>query len=197
MTATTPESQLIDEFLPSYDVTERHEVDVRAPVERVFGAVRSLDLRGSLITRWLFLLRGLPALLDARGRRGRGLGLTLEGLLENGFILLGERPNRELLLGVVGKFWRPTGDIQRLDADGFRRFDTPGYAKAVWNFTVAPGAPAVSRLATETRVQCLDESSRRKFRQYWLLIEPFSGLIRKEAVEAIKRKSEEAPIPNP
>lgn len=181
---------LMDEYLPRYDLTEQHELVVQAPPERIYPAVRELDLRGSLITRWLFLLRGLPAVLDARGKRGRGLGLTLEGLLENGFVLLGERPQEELLLGVAGRFWTPSGDIQRLDAETFRRFNAPGFAKAAWSFSLHPQTATETRLATETRVQCLDEVSRRKFRQYWLLIGPFSGLIRREALDAIKRKAE-------
>jgi hypothetical protein len=45
-------------------------------------------------------------------------------------------------------------------------------------------------LATETRVLCLDDSSRRKFKLYWTLIAPFSGLIRNEALRVVKRAAE-------
>jgi hypothetical protein len=60
LTANTP--TLIDEFLPAYDVAERHQVEVRARIERVYDAVRSLDLGSSGVVRMLFWLRDLPAL---------------------------------------------------------------------------------------------------------------------------------------
>lgn len=184
---------LIDDFLPAYDVTERHTILVRAPGERVYAAVRELDLSGSRIIRALFLLRGLPVLLThRRGRRPPPLGLGLEGLLESGFVLLGERPGEELLLGLVGRFWSAGGGLQRVDVEGFRSFDRAGFAKAAWDFQLTPHGVGETRLSTETRVLCLDAASRRRFRLYWLLIRPFSGLIRRIILGQIKRRAEEA-----
>jgi hypothetical protein len=183
---------LIDDFLPGYHATERHEILIEAPPERVYAAVREMDLSGSRLIRGLFLLRGLPALLTGRSREGSPLGVTLEGLLRSGFVLLGERPGEELLLGLVGRFWTVTGDLQRLDADGFRRFERHGFAKAAWNFHLAPAAEGKTRLSTETRVLCTDEESRRRFRRYWLLIRPFSGLIRRIMLREIRRSAETA-----
>jgi hypothetical protein len=126
---------LIDEFAPAYDMVERHQTDVHAPVERVYEPVRNLELTGSRTFRWLFLLRELPASLRFAGRGSGRLGLTLDALLRSGFILLGEKPQQEILLGLVGRFWAPSGCIQWLDADGFRCFSRSGYAKAIWNIT--------------------------------------------------------------
>lgn len=180
---------LIDDFMPVYDVTERHQIEVRAPIEEVYSAVRSLDLRDSRLVRLLFRLREFPGLFASR-HSARTLGLTLEGLLENGFILLGEQPPREILLGVIGRFWTASGCIRRLDADGFAAFDELGYAKAAWNFSLSQIDAGTTKLATDTRVLCKDESSRRRFRLYWFFIAPFSGLIRREALRAIRRSSE-------
>jgi hypothetical protein len=182
---------LIDEFLPVYDTVARHQIDIHSSAERVYAAARKLDLRGSAWIRWLFRLRGIPALFFSRVQsRQKGLGLTLEGLLKNGFILLDESPPAEIVLGLVGKFWTSSGCIQRLDAAGFSNFTMPNYAKAVWNFSLAPQADGITRLFTETRVLCLDEASRRRFRLYWTFIRPFSGVIRMEALRAIKRQAE-------
>ena len=126
---------LIEEFAPAYDMVERHQTDVHAPVERVYEPVRNLELTGSRTFRWLFLLRELPASLRFAGRGSGRLGLTLDALLRSGFILLGEKPQQEILLGLVGRFWAPSGCIQWLDADDFRCFSRSGYAKAIWNFT--------------------------------------------------------------
>lgn len=169
----------IDLFAPHYDVAERHQTLIRAPTERVYQAVRSLDLSRSRLVRSLFRLRGMSDEC-----------LTLDGLLKMGFVLLDEVPNRELVLGLVGRFWLPSGEIQIVEAKDFRSFERSGYAKAVWNFSVEPQGAGVTRLATETRVFCLDEQSRRKFRLYWLFIMPFSGIIRREALRAVKRAAE-------
>lgn len=48
---------LIDEFMPSFDVAERHGIVVRAPAERAYAAIRSVDLSRSLLVRSLFALR--------------------------------------------------------------------------------------------------------------------------------------------
>jgi hypothetical protein len=181
---------LIDDFLPTYDVTERHQISIKASLQQVYAAVRNLDLRGSRLIRWLFLWRGLPALLSSRNKSLRGLGLTFDGLLKSGFILLGETPQHEIALGLVGKFWTAAGCIQRLDAADFMNFTTPGFAKAAWNFSLALLPEGGTKLSTETRVLCLDEASRRRFRFYWLFIRPFSGLIRLEALRAVKQMAE-------
>jgi hypothetical protein len=119
----------------------------------------------------------------------------LRDLIAGGFILLGERPAEEILLGVVGRFWTPLGGIKRMDAEAFRVFASPGYAKAVWNFSLSARAEVVTSLATETRVLCLDDASRRRFKLYWAFIAPFSGAIRMAALRSIKRAAE-AKMPN-
>ena len=193
LTANTP--TLIDELLPTYDVAERHHVEVRAPIEQVYAAARRLDLGGSGVVRMLFWLRGLPALFlrpSNRDQAGR-LGLTLDALLDSGFVLLDERPNEELVLGLVGRFWTPSGEIQRLTPKGFRDFQRPGYAKAVWNFSLSGWAEGTTLLATETRVLCLDTTSRKRFLPYWAFVGRFSGLIRRQILRSIKRQAEGLP----
>jgi hypothetical protein len=185
---------LIDAFLPEYDAAERHQILIGATCERVYQAVRTLDLGQSRPVRWLFALRELPRLLA--GNRGRNATrCTLDSLLDSGFILLGEDPPREILLGVVGKFWTLTGGLVRLDAKGFHRFNQPGFAKAAWNFSTAEGNRGETLLKTETRIFCLDAVARRQFRVYWFFVRPFSGWTRREALRWSKRAAEAAPTP--
>ena len=181
---------LIDDFLPMYDVAERHAIDVSAPVEPVYAATRKLDLSSSILARFLFWLRKVPGWLFFRRSGQKQLGLNMEGLLKSGFILLGEKPHEEIVLGLVGRFWTAQGDLQSLDSDGFQRFQERGYAKAASNFSLSCPAQGVTRLTTETRVLCLDAHSRRRFRLYWLFVRPFSGMVRKEALRAVKREAE-------
>jgi hypothetical protein len=106
-----------------------------------------------------------------------------------GFVVLAEDAEREIVLGLIGRFWTRSPQIQSLPPEDFIGYNQPGLAKAVMNLAFLPGADGIVRLTTETRVHCLGEASRRSFRRYWLLVGPFSGLIRKEWLRLIKRRS--------
>lgn len=171
---------LIDDFLSTYDFAEHHDIEVEASAGRAWSAAKELNLGRSVVARALFLARGL-------GLRT----LTLNGLLDYGFVVLGERVNEELLLGLVGRFWLPTGGVVRIAADEFQAFDKPGHAKVAWNFAI-DAHMGKSQVSTETRIACIDETARRWFSLYWMVVRPFSGIIRQEALRAIKRQAEEA-----
>ena len=185
-------ASLIDAALPRPHVVSCHATTVRASPERTYAAVRAVELRGAPLTRALMALRSLPALLSRSAPPSARPGMTLDGLLRSGFVLLGERPGEELLLGLVGRFWTAGGGIERVSPAEFHAWDRPGYARAAWNFTVAAEADGHSRLATETRVRCTDEVSARWFRRYWRLVGPFSGLIRREMLWTLRRGVEAA-----
>lgn len=185
---------LIDDWMPAYDAVERHSTLVDASAERVWAVAQSLDLSRSPIVRVLFAMRSLGGIFAPR-RKERALGTTMEGLKASGFVLLEQRPNEEFLMGLVGRFWRIDGGIVRVTAEEFRAFDRPGYATAAWNFTLAPETGRM-RLATETRVRCTDDASRRAFLRYWRLVGPFSALIRIEMLRTLRRAADH-PAPSP
>jgi hypothetical protein len=182
---------LIDDFMPTFDVSERHHTMVQAPAERTYEATRRLDLARSRVVRALYTARGIP--LMVRRRRPRPRAMTLDDLVQSGFVWLGQDPDRELVLGVVGTFWKPMGGVRRIEASEFAAFDEPGVAKAAWNFRVIPDGDDRSFVLTETRVRVPDDASRRKFVLYWAVIGSFSGVIRKQALMLIKRDAERAP----
>jgi hypothetical protein len=182
---------LIDDFMPSFDVSERHHTLVLASAERAYTSARHVDLARSKVVRGLFRARGLTALVRQRRRRPRPRSMTLDDLMGSGFVWLGEDPGREFVLGLVGTFWRPNGGVSRVDPSEFAGFEEPGQAKAVWNFRVVPDGEDRSFLTTETRVIVPDESSRRKFLLYWAAIGPFSGVVRKQALALIKADAEQ------
>ncbi len=171
---------LIDEFLPEYDFNETHDIEIRATAKTVYRALNEVDLCESAVIRWLFRLRGMPT-----------KKMTLREMRRLGFEMLGESENRELLLGLAGRFWTIKGDLRKINSRNFREFDEKGFAKAVWNFSLEE-TNGETRLMTETRIKCLDAKSRRSFGFYWTLVQPFSALIRKEMLKTIKRKSENA-----
>jgi hypothetical protein len=180
---------LIDEFMPVYDFDEKHETIVRTSAETVYTALNSFDFNESFIIRWLFRLRGLASKSACDSDEQV---LTLRDMTKFDFVVLGEKPNEEIVFGLVGKFWKPTGNLQKIEAGDFLAFNESGYAKAAWNFVLTESAAKETRLTTETRVQCTDDASCSQFGFYWTFIKPFSGWIRREALRLAKEKAEAA-----
>jgi hypothetical protein len=180
---------LIDEFIPTYDFNEKHETIVRASAKTVYAALNSFDFNESAIIRWLFRFRGLTSKnsCDATTRV-----LTLRDITKFDFVVLGEKPNEEILFGLVGKFWKPTGNLRKIETEDFLAFNENGYAKAAWNFALTESTAKETRLTTETRVYCTDDASCLQFGFYWTFIKPFSGWIRQEALRLAKEKAEAA-----
>lgn len=174
-------------YLPTYDVRSAHEIWVAAPAVNTYQAARHLDMGGSLTVAGLAAIRGLPHLLSGKMRARRSI--TLETLLELGFTVLDEERPSLLVLGAVGRFWRPDSGLVRIAPEEFGSFHEPGYAKGVVGFLVEQRGEG-SLLTTETRVACMDASARRRFSFYWRLIGPFSGLIRRIMLEEVKRSAE-------
>ncbi len=178
---------LIDRFMPIFDVSERHEMLIHARPDRTYAALRRMDLARSVPVRLLFVLRGLPLLL----RRRPWPSLTLQDFQQGGFVLLGEDPGVEIVLGVVGQFWNLSGgERPRVTSGDFLGFDRPGFAKATWNFRLEPLDASWTRISTETRVMVMGAAARTKFLRYWKVVGPFSSFIRRQALRLIKRDAE-------
>ena len=116
--------------------------------------------------------------------------MSLAGLEKMGFVMLEQRPPEALILGLIGKFWTVHGSLQKFKPEEFITKDWKGQALATWSFELEPVSKNQTRLTTETRVLCPDVRSKKRFKLYWTLIEPFSGWIRKEILLAIKRQVE-------
>src|SRR5438045_5658007 len=178
---------LIDSFAPNPDAVETHRIAINASPEVVYRALWTADL-GNPVIKLLLGLRMLPGLISRGfGAPPRNQVITLQTLIDSQFGLLAEEPNHEVLFGVTGRFWRPTGNVSPFDRASFNSPVPPGIARAVWSFSVEPGDNGQTILSTETRVICGDRISRRKFRAYWFFVQPFSGLIRRMMLRAVRR----------
>jgi len=191
---------LLDDYLPEFDVRASYATRVAASRERVYASlwIANFDYWG--VTRALYAIRTLPSFLARPRETSRRFRdelfwepFTLDAMLSEGFTLLEERPGEELLLGTVGRFWRARGELCATSADRFRAPAPAGTAKAAWNFEVSTRADGATELRTETRVLCADAATRRRFRAYWMLIKPFSGLIRQEMLAAVRSAAESGP----
>ena len=177
----------LDELMPRPDVSARYQTRVRASLERTRTAMREADFSQLPLTRLLMGLRKL----GWRRQTAEKAASQEERLRATGFIAIPTGSENEVVLGVVGRFWRPdSGTVCGLAAEEIIAFEREGFAKAMWNFTVERESESVTCLATETRVVAYGASARRKFRAYWLLVGPFSGLIRKEMLRMVKRRAE-------
>lgn len=168
----------IESYAPRYDAIETHSIEIAAPPDVVYRAIRTTDFSASPVIRTLMFLRTLK-------RAPKRRATTLQTLTAAGFGVLEEIPDRELIVGVTGRFWRPTGNVLPFDREHVSH-PVPGTAFGVCNFAVTPHEGGTT-LSTETRVVCADAASRRKFRAYWFFIGPFSALIRRVMLRAVKR----------
>lgn len=181
---------LIDSFAPSPDAVETHSILINAPRETVYRALWTADLGHSLIIKSLLALRSVPAFIAHSRAMPRNRQITLQTLIDSGFGLLAEKPDEEIVLGITGRFWRPAGNVSPFNRPDFDRPVAAGFARGVWNFSVSEKVPGQTVLTTETRVTCGDPASRRKFLAYWIVVRPFSGLIRLIMLKNVRKTAE-------
>ena len=154
----------LDAFLPAYEFSTRHMVSVTVDPIRADRALRDVTFKEVPLVRALLLARGLGL---------RKAEDTVLGTMVPRATVLEDVPGEGLVLTLSGQFWRLRG----------RGPEAP--ATAVIDFRALPGS-----LATETRVHVPDPVSRRKFRHYWRIVRPVSGLIRMGVLRAAKRRAE-------
>jgi len=178
----------IDDFLPVYDLSADYGIRINAAASVVYECLLRADFNELWVVRLLMSLRTGRRI--PRNQNSGGLRRCLQG---TGFVLLADVPEKEIVLGVAGKFWRfDGGRCLDLAPGGFTEFSRPGYAKAVWDFRLNPESSRSTVLSTETRIQCFGAEALRKFRAYWSFVGPFSGLIRKAILKQAKAKAESA-----
>ena len=195
-----PEAMLLDRYLPLYDVTETHAVVIDADTELTWQAVRRSDLSRSAVIRVLLELRSLPnrlqGVLKRRPSEPSRPPLTFDDMERAGFLLLGEWPGHEIVFGSVVQPWKAVTDDEpapQVAAGRFAEFDTPGYVKVAFNIRVEPYGSGRALITTETRTAATDSTSLHRFARYWMLVGPFSALIRRLMLRIVKSDAERRP----
>jgi hypothetical protein len=180
---------LIDQFLPRYDFAVTHAGVFRTAPQRCYQAAHGLDLLQDPVVRTLLGIRALPQRFAGRlsgtaDVRVAGPPLrrfSLEDMIGPplGWTLLGEEPGAEIVLGQIGRPWKPAGASEGapIAAPAFAPFDGPGFAKIAFSLRVQPYGVTSSLLIMETRVALTDAQSLRRFSRYWKLAGPFIRLI--------------------
>ena len=161
----------LDELLPDFDVHEVHAVELPLAPEEAVERVLALRLTSDPVVRALFKLRGL---------RGSG---TVGDLLRGGRFQELARTPTEIVLGLSGRPWHPRGALAPFAET------RPGTVRMAIDFR-AEAIHGGSRLSTETRIAAVDAGALRRFRAYWLVVGPFSALIRRRWLAAVRRDVE-------
>jgi hypothetical protein len=200
------EFELADEFLPVYDVSDAVAMVIDAAPGPTWDALMAADLievgRRRPLVGALGALRALPDVV-AHALHGESVPrppkrLTLRDTAnlpagDGGWVLLGERPGREIALGLVGKFWRPVIPYAAVDADRFRTFAEPGYAKTVYALAVRPLDDARTMLSAVMRTATTDEHARQWFRRYWTLgVGPGAHVLVNALLDVVREDVERA-----
>jgi len=171
-------TMLIDDFIPQYHFREHHQTIIPAPADAVRRAAVEWQPASSFLWRSLLRLRGL----------GTPRGTLREWAQANGFLCLADTED-EIVYGQAGRFWATDERgslVSPKRVEEFRALNDPRCAVAVMNVRVDSVGTDCACLYTETRVRAFSHGARRRFRLYWLLIRPFSGLLRRAMLNGIK-----------
>jgi hypothetical protein len=164
----------LDDWLPSFDIREHHERLIDGSPEETLRTVLATPVAPDWIVRTLFGLRGLGA-----GRE------SIQTFASTGGFLTLERTPTTLVFGLAARLQgRPRRAASRQQWLDWR---APG-VKIIGDFRAQAAGPGRTRLTTETRVWMQDRLSHLVFRLYWLVVGPFSALIRRRWLRAISAR---------
>ncbi len=186
---------VLDDVLPVYRHCDRHTTHIGTPPEVVWSALHAVSNHDLRLTSLLMSVRTLPTRLPGGGPSRDGAPADrgfIEAFLERGFRALRVDPPSTLVAGAAGQPWRLTGGeyADVVDLEGFLAFGRPGFVLMATSFELDE-LRCGTRLSTETRVQPTDAAAARAFRPYWWAIRGGSGLIRRDVLQAVRRRAEQ------
>ncbi len=185
-----PVAPALDGIMSNYEFGEHHELQISAPPERVYAAVRAVTAEEIRLFRLLTWLRsprwpgtGRENILNPAADRP-----ILDVALGTGFVLLHDAPGHAVVVGAIvccgpRRPPRTAEDFQKAQGS---------LARAVMSFELEP-RDGGTRLVTQTRIQATDAAAERSFAAYWRVIYPGSAVIRWMWLRAIRDRAEAGP----
>jgi hypothetical protein len=179
---------LLDQFMPEYEVADRHSVRVMALPEVTLAAAATVGLQQSPVVRAIFKAREM--ILGSQPDTATRPTALIAEVQSLGWRILTEKPGREIVIGAVTRPWMADVVFRGLPPGEFRAFREPDYVKIIWMLRADPVNPTESIFRTETRVVATDAAARRKFRWYWARFSAGIVLIRYVLLRQVKTEAE-------
>jgi hypothetical protein len=186
----TAHTARLDDWMPRWQIGERHIIPIAAPPEKVFAAIHAVRADDIFLFRTLIAIRqcgqsGPESIMNAPEQKP-----ILDVATQTTFVLLAEEPPREIVIGTVVAAPPQARASGRLTSELFQKKLPPGVALATMNFLVTPDDRGGSIVSTETRIYANSKAAARRFSIYWRVIHPGSDIIRRMWLRAIKQRAE-------
>jgi hypothetical protein len=186
----TAHTARLDDWMPRWQIRERHIIPIAAPPEKVFAAIHAVRADDIFLFRTLIAIRqcgqtGPESIMNAPEQKA-----ILDVATQTTFVLLAEEPPREIVIGTVVAAPPQARSSGRLTPELFQRKLPPGVALATMNFLVTPDDHGGSIVSTETRIYANSNAAARRFAIYWRIIHPGSDIIRRMWLRAIRQRAE-------
>lgn len=166
--------------LPKAQFNAIQTIGINASPATTYEHLQQLNFHKAPITSRLFALRKIQI----------PTALTPEGVSQTGFNLIEEKPNQRITLGLIGQFWKKDGNLQQFNSENFEINHTTGFAKAVWCFNLLELPGKKTLVSLQTRIQCMDEITLKRFKNYWWIVKPISRFTRRELLLTLKNSIE-------
>jgi hypothetical protein len=176
--------EMLDQFMPAYDVVTRHERRIDASPEDVLAAARQMDMLESPLARAIFRTRELVLGAQTAPRAARTL---MEEVTALGWGVLADVPGREVVVGAVTRPWEADVTFRAVAPAQFAAFAEPGYVQIAWTLRADPDGTGGAIFRTETRARATDAEARARFRRYWACFSPGMWLIRRTMLAPLAR----------
>lgn len=180
--------ELLDRFIPSPEVLEHHHIAIAAPAGIALEAAKEMRLMDSPLVKAIIKAREL-AMGGAPDARPHPAEL-LSQMQSIGWVVLAERPGREVVLGAATTPWLASPVFRSISPGDFEAFREPGYVKIAWSLRADPVDRSGCIFHTETRVSTTEPEARERFRRYWSFVAPGVELIRLAMLLPLKREAE-------
>lgn len=189
---------VLDVAMPEWHWCATYGIWLPVSPAEALEVMKSIPPKEIRLLEPLIELRNLPGRLVGRPRFERGIRRSeplFEQMLTFGFCLLGETEASEVAFGLIDQSWKISGGrrVPVKDATEFTEFSESGFVKIGANLLARPSRHGAF-VSTQTRVFATDPRTWRVFGAYWLLIGPFSGLIRRSWLQAAARRTSDRMI---
>src|SRR5215208_3507660 len=149
--------EVVDRYMPRYDVIEHHQTRVAAPHQATYAAAKAADIHQSPLVRGVF--RGREVFLRAPADSTRRPQSLLDETLGLGWGVLEESAGREIVVGAYTRPWEGDVVFHRLPPERFATFAEPGWVKIIWTLRADPAGPSTSIFRTAPRALATDAVS--------------------------------------